>query len=424
MSLVADMVAERLPLRRLWLEADPERWLAECGARVHAVAASGPHAPIDPAFMSKLPNLDIIASFGVGYEHIDAKWAGEHGVIVTHTPGVLDDEVADTAMGLVLMAVRRLPQAERFLRAGEWLRAAFPLTASLSGRTMGVLGLGRIGRAIAKRAEAFGLGVVYHGRRPQPGVAYRFYPSLTEMAKACDVLMVSAPGGDETRHIIDAGILRALGPDGVLVNVSRGSLVDEQALAEALRTGTILAAGLDVYEHEPNVPAALIALDNAVLLPHVGSASVKTRQAMAKCVVDNLVAWSEGKAPLTPVPETPWRGEWRGVVTGGAAAPRAQESKNEMHGRPDRRSIIGAISEVMRDSWDLPADCNEGELFAYAEMLFDRIEGGENKDRLCAFLAGVQVERLEMPSSSDAYKAIVDRSVDLVRSLDDERESA
>ena len=308
--VAADLIAERLPLHRLWLEPEPEAWLAEWGPRLRAVASSGHQFPIDAAFMRRLPRLEIVASFGVGYEHVEAKWAREHGVIVTHTPGVLDDEVADTAMALTLMAVRRLPQAERFLRAGEWLKSSFPLTASLRERTMGILGLGRIGRAIARRAESFGLKVAYHGRKPQPGVPHRFHASLIDMAKASDILMVTAPGGQETRHIVDAAVLRALGPDGVLVNIARGSLVDEKALIEALRDGTILAAGLDVFENEPHVPSELTALDNVVLLPHVGSGSVATRRAMAECVAANLFAWSEGEPPLTPVPETPWRGRW------------------------------------------------------------------------------------------------------------------
>ncbi|MBV9286208.1 MAG: 2-hydroxyacid dehydrogenase, partial [Hyphomicrobiales bacterium] len=396
---------------RLWLEPDPDAWLAAWAPRIRAVAAGGHHVPVDAAFMGKLPKLEIVASFGVGYEHIDAKWASEHGVIVTHTPGVLDDEVADTAMALVLMAVRRLPQAERFLRAGEWLRRSFPLTASLRGRTMGIVGLGRVGKSIGKRAESFGLPVVYHGRRAQADVAYRFYPSLIEMAKACDILLVAAPGGEETRHLVNAEILRALGPDGVLVNVSRGSLVDERALIEALRAGTILAAGLDVYEREPAVPPALIALDNVVLLPHVGSASVKTRHAMAQLVMDNLIAWSEGKPPLTPVMETPWLGRWgkrpetgRETGRGLAAAPNA--------GAVDRTAAITAIVAAMKNAWDLPADCNEGELFAYAEQLFDRIEAGESREKLYPFLAEVQTRNLEM-AASDAYREIVDRSVAL-----------
>ncbi len=310
MGEMQESIASRLPLHRLWLEADPKAWFAEWGPRIRAIATAGPHAPVDDALMGRLPKLEIVASFGVGYDHVDARAAARHGVIVTNTPGVLDDEVADTTIGLMIAAVRRLPEAERYLRAGQWPKAPFALTASLRGRTVGILGLGRIGKAIATRVRAFGLEVVYHGRKRQEDVPYQFYASLVEMAKASDILIVVAPGGAATRHIVGAAVLDALGPDGVLVNVARGSLVDEKALIEALRTKRILAAGLDVFENEPEVPNELIALDNAVLLPHVGSASLKTRLAMADCLVDNLFAWADGKPPLTPVPETPWRGTW------------------------------------------------------------------------------------------------------------------
>jgi lactate dehydrogenase-like 2-hydroxyacid dehydrogenase len=311
MDLIEEQISARLPLHRLWLEPNPGLWLAEWGPRIRALATSGGHGQLDEAYMRQYPNLEIISSFGVGYDHIDAKAAARLGVVVTNTPGVLDDEVADTALGLMIMTVRGLPQAERYLRAGRWsAEGAFPLSPSLRGRVVGILGLGRIGKAIATRVSAFGLDVVYHGRHPQADVAYRYYPSLVEMAKAAEILIVVAPGGPGTRHIINAEVLEALGPDGVLINVARGSLVDEQALIEALRMGKILAAGLDVFENEPAVPKELIALDNAVLLPHVGSASVKTRQAMAECVVANLFAWADGEPPLTPVAETPWRGQW------------------------------------------------------------------------------------------------------------------
>jgi len=309
MGMIGEMIASRLPLHRLWLEPNPDLWLAEWAPRIRAIALAG-HFRADEAYMRRFPSLEIISSFGVGYDHIDGKAAARLGIIVTNTPGVLDDEVADTALGLMLMTVRQLPQAERYLRAGLWRKGAYPLTPSLRGRTAGIVGLGRIGKAIAKRVAAFGLDVVYHGRNPQPGVAYRYYPSLVEMARAADVLVIVAPGGPSTRHIVNAEVLEALGPDGVLINIARGSLIDEAALIQALKTGKILAAGLDVYENEPDVPAELIALDNAVLLPHVGSASVKTRQAMAECVVENLFAWADGKPPLTPVPETPWPGHW------------------------------------------------------------------------------------------------------------------
>ena len=311
MDLIEDQISTRLPLHRLWLEPNPDLWLAEWAPRIRAIAMTGGHAPLDEAYMRKFPKLEIISSFGVGYDNIDAKAAARLGVTVTNTPGVLDDEVADTALGLMIMTVRQLPQSERYLRAGQWAaKGNFPLSPSLRGRTVGILGLGRIGKAIATRVSAFGLDVVYHGRHAQADVAYRYYPSLIDMAKASDVLIVVAPGGPATRHIINAEVLEALGPDGVLINVARGSLVDENALIKALRNKTILAAGLDVFENEPSVPPELIALENTVLLPHVGSASVRTRRAMAECVVSNVFAWADGKPPVSPVPETPWRGQW------------------------------------------------------------------------------------------------------------------
>ncbi|MEZ5842024.1 MAG: NAD(P)-dependent oxidoreductase, partial [Hyphomicrobiales bacterium] len=207
----------------------------------------------------------------------------------------------DTAMGLLLMTVRELGKAERYLRAGSWLEKPYPLTpASLTNRSMGIFGLGRVGKAIAKRAEAFGMPISYCGRTCQ-NVPWRHYADLAEMARDVDVLMAAAPGGAETRHAVNADVLAALGADGILVNVGRGSLVDTDALIEALASRTILAAGLDVYEDEPRVPARLVALDNAVLLPHVGSASIPTREAMARLTRDNLLSWfREGRA-LTAV---------------------------------------------------------------------------------------------------------------------------
>jgi lactate dehydrogenase-like 2-hydroxyacid dehydrogenase len=311
MDWIEDQLSARLPLHRLWLEPNPDLWLAEWGPRTRAIAMTGGHARLDEAYMRQFPNLEVISSFGVGYDNIDAKAAARLGVIVTNTPGVLDDEVADTTLGLMIMTVRQLPQSERYLRAGQWsAKGNFPLSPSLRGRTVGILGLGRIGKAIATRVSGFGLPIAYHSRHEQADVPYRYYSSLIDMAKAVDILIVIAPGGPGTRHIINAEVLKALGPDGVLINVARGSLVDEKALIEALRNKTILAAGLDVFENEPSVPQELIALDNAVLLPHVGSASVITRRAMAQCVVSNVLAWADGKPPLTPVPETPWQGQW------------------------------------------------------------------------------------------------------------------
>ena len=301
-------VEKRMTLHRLWLEPDRQTALERLAPRIKAVFATSHHAVVDAALMTRLSNLQIVSGFGVGYDHIDAAWASAHGIIVTHTPGVLDDEVADIAMALTVATVRKLPQAERYLRDGRWRAGVYPLTASLRGRTMGILGLGRIGKAIARRAVAFGLDVVYHGRAPQPGAPYLYYPTLLDMARASDLLMIAAPGGSQTRHIVDREILNAVGPQGFVINVSRGSLVDETALIAALAEGRILGAGLDVFENEPNIPAALLALDNAVLLPHVGSASRHTREAMADLMIANVDSWIAGKGPLTPVPETPWRG--------------------------------------------------------------------------------------------------------------------
>lgn len=284
-----------------------EAWLAEHGARIRALARGG-HAHVDRALIERLPALEIIASFGVGYDGIDVAAAADHGVVVTNTPDVLTEEVADTAIGLLLMTVRDLSAAERHLRAGRWaVDGPYPLSASLRNRTVGMVGLGRIGKAIARRLDAMQVPVVYHSRRARADVPYRYYDNLRAMAADVDVLLVIVPGTAETKHLINAEILQALGPDGILINVGRGSVVDEAALVSALKDGTIRSAGLDVFANEPHVPAALVGLPNAVLLPHVGSASVHTRTAMGQLVVDNLRAWFQDGTPLTPVPETPWR---------------------------------------------------------------------------------------------------------------------
>ena len=309
MPLIVEGIEKNFTLHKLYEAKDRDAMIAELGPRVKAMAAGGGgHAAIKGDLLSKFPQLEIISSFGVGYDHIDAKWAGEHGVIVTNTPGVLDDEVADTALGLLLMTVRELPQTERWLRAGKWVeKGAYPLThGTLRDRTVGIVGMGRIGQAIGKRVEGFGVRVVYHSRNPQKGVSYKHYPDLIAMAKDVDTLIVIVPGGASTKNMINADVLKALGPRGVLINIARGSVVDEPALIKALQDKTIMSAGLDVFAEEPKVPAELMAMENVVLLPHVGSASHHTRRAMGQLVVDNLVAWKDGKAPLTPVPETPY----------------------------------------------------------------------------------------------------------------------
>ncbi|GAB1583120.1 2-hydroxyacid dehydrogenase [Phyllobacterium phragmitis] len=284
-------------------EGDPALITSDLAARVRGVATS---AVIDGPFIDALPNLEIVANFGVGYDKVDAVYAESAGVMVTNTPDVLTEEVADTTLGLLIDTVRELPQAQAWLREGKWEgRGNYPLTKlSLRGRRVGIFGLGRIGKAVARRIEAFGLPIAYHNRRKADDVAYDYYPTLLGLAEAVDTLIVVAPGGAGTEKAINAEVLRALGPDGVLINIGRGSVVDEEALIEALGSGTIAAAGLDVFADEPHVPEALIDLPNATLLPHVGSASQTTRRAMADLVVDNLIAWFKDGAPLTPVPET------------------------------------------------------------------------------------------------------------------------
>jgi len=287
--------------------ADRDTLLASV-AHVRAMAVAAPVEPINDALLARLPQLEIVASFGVGYDHIDAAAAAKRGIVVTHTPGVLTEEVADTALGLLLCTVRELPQAERYLRAGKWLEREYPLTkASLRNRSVGLVGMGRIGRAIARRLEAFGVPIAYHARQPRPDLAYRHYPDLIEMARAVDILLVIVPGGPATRNLIDAKVLEALGPEGILINMARGSVVDEPALIEALKAGKIMAAGLDVFAKEPHVPKELLAMENVVLFPHLGSGSVFTRAKMDQLMVDNILAWAAGKPPLTPVPETPWK---------------------------------------------------------------------------------------------------------------------
>lgn len=295
----------RFEVLRAWEADDPEAVIDDRAKDVVGIATVG-HRRVDADLMSRLPNLQIVANFGVGYDTVDAAEAARRGVVVTNTPGVLDDEVADTALGLLLMTVRELPQSERYLRAGRWEEEGpYPLTAAtLRGRSLGILGLGRIGETIAARAAAFGLSIGYHNRRPKPESPYRYFPTLLEMAHEVDILLVATPGGDGTKHLVDAEVLGALGGQGVLVNVARGSVVDEAALAAALRSGTILAAGLDVYEDEPHVHPDLLTMDRVVLLPHVGSASIATRQAMGQLVVDNLVAWFDRGRPVTPVSES------------------------------------------------------------------------------------------------------------------------
>lgn len=275
---------------------------------IRAIAAS-----LDPAYIpliDALPALEVIANFGVGYDPASTAHAVAKGIAVTHTPGVLDEEVADTALALLLNTVRELYFAEQWLREGKWESEGgyrhTPLT--LRGRTVGIYGLGRIGKAVARRIEAFGLPVRYHSRNRVADVPYPWHETLADLAAAVDTLVCIVPDTPQTRHTIDADILAALGPNGVLINIGRGTTVDEPALIAALKNGTIAAAGLDVFEDEPRVPAELIAMRNVCLLPHVGSASRHTRAAMGDLVADNLVSWFDKGETITAVPEAKAKG--------------------------------------------------------------------------------------------------------------------
>jgi lactate dehydrogenase-like 2-hydroxyacid dehydrogenase len=311
MPLVMKGCEAAFEVHRYWEAADRDAFLRQVAPSIQAIC-TGTFTGVKTtdAMMGLCPNLKIISNFGVGYDSIDVPAAGRRGVVITNTPDVLTEEVADTTLGLLLNTVREFNRAENWLRQGRWAKDGdYRLTpASLRDRSVGIVGLGRIGKAIARRLEAFGLPVSYFGRNQQPGVSYRYYANLVTMARDVDTLIVVTPGGSETQGLVNATVLAALGPRGILVNISRGSVVDEADLIDALRKRTILAAGLDVFQNEPKPNPAFLELDNATLLPHVGSASQHTRDAMGQLVVDNLVAYVGGQPPKTPVPETPFKG--------------------------------------------------------------------------------------------------------------------
>ena len=294
-------LARDFDLLPLWRQADPAAFLSEHGPRVRALATSAA-VGADAALIAALPGLELIASFGVGYDRLDAAAVSERRLKASYTPDVLNDCVADTAFALLLDVARGVSAADRFVRRGDWLRARFPLATRASGKRLGIFGLGRIGRAIAQRASGFAMEIRYTNRSPAAGVAWQHEPSLVELARWADFLVVAAAGGAGTRRLVDGRVLDALGPDGFLVNVARGSVVDEAALVRALVDGRIAGAGLDVFEDEPNVPAGLFALDNVVLLPHIASNTHETRQAMADLVLANLRAHFAGRPLITPIP--------------------------------------------------------------------------------------------------------------------------
>jgi lactate dehydrogenase-like 2-hydroxyacid dehydrogenase len=311
MDLINDGVAKHFNVWGLHESKDREALFAEVGREIRALC-TGSHTGVrtDAAMLNRLPNLKIIGNFGVGYDTIDIAEAKRRGIVITNTPEVLTEEVADTAIGLLLGTIREFYEAEKWLRDGRWpSEGDYRLTpASLRDRSIGLMGMGRIGRAIGRRLEAFGRPISYYARNQQPALAYRYYADLLAMARDVDTLIAILPGGPATSNLVDAPVLEALGPRGIFINVARGSVVDEAALIEALQQRKILRAGLDVFVDEPNINPAFFALDNVTLVPHIGSASVHTRGRMGQLVVDNLLAFAAGKSPVTPVPETPFKG--------------------------------------------------------------------------------------------------------------------
>ncbi len=275
---------------------------AELAPRIVGVAGTG-EASVPASLLSQLPNAKVVSVFGVGYDGVDVTAAIAHGIPVTHTPDVLTDDVADLAMGLVLSVGRNIAQADQFVRAGQWPNGPMALGRKVSGARMGIVGMGRIGKAIAQRASAFGMSIAYTARSAKADLAYTFYANATALAAEVDFLVAITPGGAGTRHMINAEVLKALGPRGFFINVARGSVADEEALVAALQNGTIAGAGLDVFADEPKVPEALWGMRNVVLTPHMASATTETRQAMADLAFANMQAGTTGQPLRTPVPE-------------------------------------------------------------------------------------------------------------------------
>jgi hypothetical protein len=288
-------------VHKLTAAPDRAKLLAEVGPHIRGIQGSG-SAAVEGALIDALPKLEIISCFGVGYDGVDMAAARRRKIVVTNTPDVLNDCVADLAIGLLLAAARGIAHGDRYVRAGKWLGGAMPLMTKVSGKRLGIVGMGRIGRTIAKRLAGFDMTIGYHVRRPQSDLPFRYYERLVDLAQDSDFLVLIVPGGKETFHMVDEAVLRALGPKGILVNVARGSVVDEQALVKCLQEGALGGAGLDVFEDEPRMPEALWRMDNVALTPHVASATHETRAAMGKLCIDNLVEHFAGRPVLTPVP--------------------------------------------------------------------------------------------------------------------------
>jgi len=280
--------------------ADPAAFLAANAASIDALVSTS-RSGVNAALLDSLPKVKLVAHFGVGYDNVDVEHARRKGVVVTNTPDVLTDCVADLALALLVDVARGVTAGDRYVRAGRWLKGPMPLATKVSGKRLGIVGLGRIGRAIAARAEGFDMQIRYHNRRQVPDAPYPYERSLADLARWCDFLVVATSGGESTRGLVSASVIEALGPEGFLVNIARGSVVDEPAIVAALVERRIAGAALDVFADEPRVPEALLALDNVVLTPHIASATTDTRAAMGQLVLDNLARFFETGQAITPV---------------------------------------------------------------------------------------------------------------------------
>ena len=280
-------------------QENPEKFIESLSDKIDAIAVMG-GTNVSSELIKKLPNLKIIANYGVGYDAVDVDQATLSNVKVTNTPDVLNDEVADTAVALTLCVYKNISSANNFLLEKKWLKSEFPLSKKFSGTKFGILGMGRIGKTIAKRIEAFNCEICYHSRN-EKDVKYKFFSKLEELAEYVDTLCVITPGGEETKHLVNSNILQKLGKNGFLINIARGSVIDQKALIHALQNNIICGAGLDVFENEPNVPDNLMKLDNVILTPHIGSATVETRYDMGKLVYDNVVKILTKNSTISPV---------------------------------------------------------------------------------------------------------------------------
>ena len=296
-----ELLETRYDVVKLWKEGDPEAALQQVKMQVQAILSTYNGMPVTRRIIESLPNLELIAQYGAGVNNIDVVAAKERAVTVINTPDAPTKDTADTAMALILTTLRRVVEADMFVRVGKWQSGAFPASTSLEGKTVGICGFGRIGQAIARRCAAFDMQVVYNGPRPKEGVVYPYYSDITDMAAACDVLVMACPGGEATHHIVDYKVLKALGPRCYLINVARGTVVKIDDLLVALRNRDIAGAGLDVYENEPSVPEALISMDNVVLLPHIGGGTNEGRRVMGLQVIANIDAHFDGTMKLSPL---------------------------------------------------------------------------------------------------------------------------